>query len=209
MAGPNHLKIIPSSGVIIKNVGTSKMGNENYINKNGRMTYKEYLSLRKKYMGTEDEKDVSIHNNTMYNVYPKKEEEKKQPIKIKDEEKINHYRSKSKHEKVRNYFLGDNQDSKVPEEANDHNTIYKVNYDENGKEVLNENLFKNRGIENKAMRKTFTGKFLSNRGTQSRDVKGETMFNFNSKFNSNNGLNFNSTAHRSYYGNFRKNNNKK
>ena len=52
MTGPNHLKIIPSLGVIIKNVGNAKMGNENYINKNGRMTYKEFLSLRKKYMGT-------------------------------------------------------------------------------------------------------------------------------------------------------------
>ena len=59
------------------------------------------------------------------------------------------------------------------------------------------------------MRKTFTGKFLSNRGTQNRDVKRETMFNFNSKFNSNNGLNFNSNGHRSYYGNFRKNTKKK
>jgi hypothetical protein len=209
MTGPNHLKIIPSSGVIIKNVGNAKMGNENYINKNGRMTYKEFLSLRKKYMGTEKEIDVSIHNNTMYNVYPKKEEEKKQPIKIKEEEKISHYRSKSKHDKVRNYYLGDNQDSKVPEEAKDYNTIYNMNYDENGNEVLNENLFKNRGIEYKTMRKTYTGKFLPIRGTQNKDVKGETMFNFNSKFNSNNGLNFNSNGHRSYYGNFRKNTKKK
>ena len=185
------------------------MGNENYINKNGRMTYKEFLSLRKKYMGTEKEIDVSIHNNTMYNVYPKKEEEKKQPIKTKEEEKISHYRSKSKHDKVRNYYLGNNQDSKVPEEAKDYNTIYNMNYDENGNEVLNENLFKNRGIEYKTMRKTYTGKFLPIRGTQNKDVKGETMFNFNSKFNSNNGLNFNSNGHRSYYGNFRKNTKKK
>ena len=209
MTGPNHLKIIPSSGVIIKNVGNSKMGNENYTNKNGRMTYKEFISLRKKYMGTEAETDVSIHNNEIYNVYPKNEEEKKQPVKIKDEEKISHYRSKSKHDKVRNYYLGDNQDSKVPEEPNDHNTIYNINYDENGKEVLNENLFKNRGIEYKTMRKTYTGKFLPIRGTQNKDVKGETMFNFNSKFNSNNGLNFNNNAYRSYYGNFRKNSKKK
>ena len=209
MTGPNHLKIIPSSGVIIKNVGNAKMGNENYINKNGRMTYKEYLSLRKKIMGTENETDVSIHNNTMYNVYPKNEEEKKMPINIKDEEKVNHYRSKSKHDKVRNYNFGDNQDSKVPEETTNHNTIYNINYDENGNEVLNENLFKNRGIEYKTMRKTYTGKFLTNRGNQNKDMKGETMFNFNSKFNSNNGLNFNNNAYRSYYGNFRKNSKKK
>ena len=110
-------------------------------------------------MGAESETEVIIHNNTMYNVFPKNEEEKKQPIKIKDEEKINHFRSKSKHNKVRNYFLGDNQDFKVLEETNDHNTIYNINYDENGQEVLNENLFKNRGIEYKTMRKTYTGEF--------------------------------------------------
>ena len=209
MTGPNHLKIIPSSGVIIKNVGNAKMGNENYINKNGKMTYKEFLSLRKKYMGTENETDVSIHNNAIYNVYPKYEEEKKQPIKNKEEEKTSLYRSKSKHDKVRNYYLRDNQDSKVTEETKDHKTIYYVNYDENGNEVLNENLFKYRGIEYRTMRKTYTGKFLPNRGTKNRDVKGETIFNFNSKFNRNIGLNFNSNGHRSYYGNFRKNSKKK
>ena len=35
------------------------------------MTYKEYISLRKKYMGTEINDDKA-QNNTMYNIYPKK-----------------------------------------------------------------------------------------------------------------------------------------
>ena len=39
--GPNHLKIIPVSGVIFKNVGNQKTGDEIYKNKNGRMSYKE------------------------------------------------------------------------------------------------------------------------------------------------------------------------
>lgn len=169
------------------------------------MSYKEYILLRKKYMGTESEIDKSFQNNTMYNVYPKNEEEK-QPIIIKEEEdKINKIRSKSKNEKVRRYYLGNNQDSKTPEEEKEIKTLYNTNFDENGIEVLNENLFRHKGTEYKTMRKTYTGRFLPNRGNQKKDIKGETMYNFNSKYNSNNGLNFNNNAHRSYYGNFRKN----
>ena len=50
LTGPNHLKIIPSSGVIYKNSKNSKTGNDIYKSKKGRMSYKEYVMLRKKYM---------------------------------------------------------------------------------------------------------------------------------------------------------------
>ncbi len=170
------------------------------------MTYKEYISLRKKYMGTEIN-DNNIQNNTMHNIYPKKEEEKKQSLPMRNEEKINKYRSKSKGDKIKNFFWGgrDEQDSKNMEETKGYKTLYETNFDENGKEVLNENLFKNRQIEYKTMRKTFTGKFLPNK---KKDIKGETLYNFNNKFNSN-GLDFNKRGYKSYYGNFRKNNDKK
>ena len=173
------------------------------------MTYKEYISLRKKYMGTEIN-DNNAENNTMYNIYPKKEKEKIQSIPMRNEEKINKYRSKSKGDKIKNYYCGggDNKDSKVMEEAKGYKTLYETNLDENGKEVLNENLFKNRQIEYKVMRKTFTGKFLPNKGNPNKDIKNETLYNFNSKFNNNNGLEFNKKAHKSYYGNFRKNHDK-
>ena len=109
--GPNHLKIIPVSGVIFKKVGNQQTGNENYKNKNRRMTYKEYILLRKKYM--EEDNKSKIHNNTMYNVYPKNEdeEEEKQPKTVKNEDKYNKIRSKSKNDKIRNYYLSarDNQ----------------------------------------------------------------------------------------------------
>ena len=172
------------------------------------MTYKEYILLRKKYMGTEPNDNKDIKNNTMYNVYPKNEEEKKQPIKVKNEEKNNKYRSKSKGDKIKNYFWDgkDKQETKV-EEVKGYKTLYETNLDENGKEVLNENLFKNRQIEYKAMRKTFTGKFMTNRN-QRKDIKGETLSNFNNKF-TNNGLDFNNKnkAYKSYYGGYRKKNN--
>ena len=173
------------------------------------MTYKEYISLRKKYMGTEINDDKA-QNNTMYNIYPKKEEEKIQPIRMRNEEKLNKFRSKSKGDKIKNYYWGgrDDQDSKAMEETKGYKTLYETNFDENGKEVLNENLFKNRQIEYKAMRKTFTGKFLPNKGNPKKDIKGDTLYNFNNKFNSNNGLDFNKKAYKSYYGNFRKNNDK-
>ena len=171
------------------------------------MTYKEYISLRKKYMGTEIN-DNNIQNNTMHNIYPKKQEEKKQSLPMRNEEKINKYRSKSKGDKIKNFFWGgrDEKDSKNMEETKGYKTLYETNFDENGKEVLNENLFKNRQIEYKTMRKTFTGKFLPNK---KKVIKGETLYNFNNKFNSNNGLDFNKRGYKSYYGNFRKNNDKK
>ena len=173
------------------------------------MTYKEYISLRKKYMGIEINEDKA-QNNTMYNIYPKKEEEKIQPIPMRNEEKLNKFRSKSKGDKIKNYYWSgrDDQDSKAMEETKGYKTLYETNFDENGKEVLNENLFKNRQIEYKAMRKTFTGKFLPNKGNRKKDIKGDTLYNFNNKFNSNNGLDFNKKAYKSYYGNFRKNNEK-
>lgn len=166
------------------------------------MTYKEYISLRKKYMGTEPNNDSNIQNNTMYNIYPKDEEEKKPPVYIKNEEKNNKFRSKSKHDKIKNYYLGgDTKEYKINEETKGYKNPYETNLDENGNEVLNENLFKNNQIEYKTMRKTYTGKFLPNR---KKDIKRETMFNFNAKYNRNVGLDFNNRAHKSYYGGFRK-----
>ena len=218
VTGPNHLKIIPVSGVIYKNVGNQKTGNENYKNQKGRMTYKEYLLLRKKYMDTDINNESSIHNNTMFNIYPKNEEEKRQPVPVvkrveeKEKENINNkIRSKSKVEKLRNFYWGEKEnkfDSKNNEEAKGCKTLYNTNFDENGNEVLNENLFKNRQVEYKTMRKTYTGKFLPNRGKVRNDIKRETMYNFNSNYNKNNGLEFNNKAHKSYYGGFRKNNDK-
>ena len=171
------------------------------------MTYKEYILLKKKYMG--EEVNRKTQNNTMYNIYPKneEEEEEKQTKAIKNEEKYNKIRSKSKNDKIRNYYLSnrDNQESKTAEESKVFKALYETNLDENGKEVLNENLFRNRQIENKTMRKTFTGKFLPNRGNQNKDIKRETFYNFDNKYNNNNGLGFNNNkAYKSYYGGFRK-----
>ena len=67
LTGPNHLKIIPSSGVIYKNSKNSKTGNDIYKSKKGRMSYKEYVMLRKKYM--EPNVNDTSKENTMYNVY--------------------------------------------------------------------------------------------------------------------------------------------
>ena len=174
------------------------------------MTYKEYVLMRKKYMGTEASNENSFHNNTMINIYPKNEEEKKQTYINKDKEKKNKIRSKSKKDIVKNYYWDvENQDSKVPEESKEYKNTYETNYDENGNEVLNENLFRNRQVEYKTMRKTYTGKFLPNKGKQVKDIKGETMYNFNNNINNNNnGLDFKSKGHRSYYGGFRKSNSK-
>ena len=170
------------------------------------MTYKEYILLRKKYMG--EDKNSMLQNNTMYNVYPKnEEEEEKQPRTIKNEDKYNKLRSKSKNDKIRNYYLSsrDNQESHTTEESKGFKPLYETTLDENGKEVLNENLFRNRQVENKTMRKTFTGKFLPNRGNQKKDVKRETFYNFDNKYNINNGLGSNNNkAYKSYYGGFRK-----
>ena len=58
------------------------------------------------------------------------------------------------------------------------------------------------------MRKTYTGKFLPNKGSQKGDIKRDTMYNFNFKYNKNNGLEFNNKAHKSYYGAFRQNKDK-
>lgn len=176
------------------------------------MTYKEYLLLRKKYMETEVNTDSSFQNNTMFNIYPKDEEEKRPPIRKEEEnENINKIRSKSKTDKVRNFYWGEKEnklDPKENEEAKGYKTLYNTHYDEKGNEVLNENLFKNKQVEYKTMRKTYTGKFLPHRGHSKNDIKRETMFNFNNNFNKNNGLEFNNKAHKSYYGGFRRNNNK-
>ena len=166
------------------------------------MTYKEYISLRKKYMG--DNNTSEIHNNTVN--YRENEEEKKNYM---FEERINKIRSKSKNEKIRSKTKNE-EDSKVKEMSNK----YDTNLDENGNEVLNENLFKNRQIEYKKMRKTFTGKFLSNKVISNnnnaknhnikRDKKVETAYNFNNRANKAIGLDFNKQACKSYYGGFRK-----
>ena len=158
LTGPNHLKIIPSSGVIYKNSKNSKTGNDIYKSKKGRMSYKEYVMLRKKYM--EPNVNDTSKENTMYNVYPKKEENVK------------------------------NNNTEISSKT----MLYNTNKDENGKEVLNENLFKNR-----QMRKTFTGKFYQRKGSQYKEKKGEAIYNNNYyKFNTN-------IAYKSYYNGFMKN----
>ena len=164
------------------------------------MTYKEYISLRKKYMGTEIN-DNNIQNNTMHNIYPKKQEEKKQSLPMRNEEKINKYRSKSKGDKIKNFFWGgrDEKDSKNMEETKGYKTLYETNFDENGKEVLNENLFKYRKNEYKPMRKTFTGNFFQKKGSQQKDKKGEILFNYNNNINDKK----NNNAYKSYYGGFK------
>jgi palmitoyltransferase len=101
----NDEDLMPSSNRVENNNINDETGNDNYKNRNGRMTYKEYISLRKKYMGTEINDDKA-QNNTMYNIYPKKEEEKIQPIPMRNEEKLNKFRSKSKGDKKKNYYWG-------------------------------------------------------------------------------------------------------
>ena len=142
-----------------------------------------------------------------------KEEEKNIINKIKKEEKIK-IRSKSKADKVRKCNYKENNtsiDNFEPKEYEEKTTetkiLYKTNLDENGKEVLNENLFKYRKKEfsNKQMRKTFTGNFYQRRGSQPKDKKGETFYNYTNKY-SNNKTNFNNNAFKSYYGGFKGNN---
>ena len=91
-------------------------------------------------------------------------------------------RSKSKADKVRKCNYKENNtsiDNFEPKEYEEKTTetkiLYKTNLDENGKEVLNENLFKYRKKEfsNKQMRKTFTGNFYQRRGSQPKDNKQE------------------------------------
>lgn len=189
--GPNHLKIIPSSGVIYKNSENEKEGDDVYKNKNGRMSYKEYILLRKKYMETEimykNEKDKEQINN-------KKNDDKK------------YKRSKSKSDKVRNYNFNSEKNEKelinYKKETKEIKNLYETNLDEHGNEVLNENLFKFRKNEYKSMRKTFTGQFYQRKGSQQKDKKGETFYNFN---NNNRNKNINN-AYNSYYGGFKSNN---
>jgi hypothetical protein len=174
------------------------------------MSYKEYLLLRKKYM-EEGNNNNTEKNKTM--ITESKEEEKNIINKIKKEEKIK-IRSKSKADKVRKCNYKENNtsiDNFEPKEYEEKTTetkiLYKTNLDENGKEVLNENLFKYRKKEfsNKQMRKTFTGNFYQRRGSQPKDKKGETFYNYSNKF-SNNKTNFNNNAFKSYYGGFKGNN---
>ena len=189
--GPNHLKIIPSSGVIYKNSENEKEGDDVYKNKNGRMSYKEYILLRKKYMETEikykNEKDKEQINN-------KKNDDKK------------YKRSKSKSDKIRNYNLNSEKNEKelmnYKKETKEIKNLYETNLDEHGNEVLNENLFKFRKNEYKSMRKTFTGQFYQRKGSQQKDKKGETFYIFN---NNNRNKNINN-AYNSYYGGFKSNN---
>ena len=147
--GPNHLKIIPSSGVIYKNSENKRIGDEIYRNKKGRMSYKEYILLKRQYMNIEQ--NNSIKNKTINdNISESKESN------IKKEDKIK-IRSKSKCDKIRiNNTKENNKDIKrnVKKEEKKNK-----NFDENGIEVLNENLFKNRK-EYKPLRKTFTGTFF-------------------------------------------------
>ena len=164
------------------------------------MSYKEYILLKKKYMETEpynntDNKNISININ---------QEEQKIDIKHNIKEDKAKIRSKSKGEKIRKYNFQDNTDNN--NELKETKKLLNTNLDERGNEVLNENLFKYRQNEYKPMRKTFTGKFFQKKSSQQKDIKRETFYNFNNKFNSNNGLNFNNHAYKSYYGGFKNNN---
>ena len=186
--GPNHLKIIPSSGVIYKNSENKKTGDDIYKNKKEKMSYKEYILLRKKYMETEN-------NNGYYStlIVSQIKEDKKSIESIKKEEKKN-IRSKSKGDKIKNY--NDNILTNHKKELKETKKLYDINFDENGNEVINENLFKYRKNEYKPMRKTFTGNFYQRKGSQQKDKKLETFYNFNNKFNNN--------AYKSYYDGFKK-----
>ena len=143
------MKIIPSSGVIYKNSENKRIGDEIYRNKKGRMSYKEYILLKRQYMNIEQ--NNSIKNKTINdNISESKESN------IKKEDKIK-IRSKSKCDKIRiNNTKENNKEIKrnVKKEEKKNK-----NFDENGIEVLNENLFKNRK-EYKPLRKTFTGTFF-------------------------------------------------
>ena len=201
LKGPNHLKIIPSSGVIYKNSENKKEGDDIYKNKNGRMSYKEYILLRKKYMEIED-------NNAQINSVQIIEEDKRQKI-IKKNENKKEIRSKSKSDKIKNfeykkfnYEKSDNEFINVKNEMKETKKLFETNLDEFGNEVLNENLFKYRKTEYKPMRKTFTGNFFQRKGSQQKDKKGETFYNPKNNFNNKNS----NIAYKSYYGGFKNNN---
>ena len=195
--GPNHLKIIPSSGVIYKNSENKKEGDDIYKNKNGRMSYKEYILLRKKYMEIED-------NNEQINSVQIIEEDKRQKKNKKKEDK-KEIRSKSKSDKIKNYEYNKfnyektgNEFINVKKEIKETQKLFETNLDEFGNEVLNENLFKYRKTEYKPMRKTFTGNFFQRKGSQQKDKNRETFYNFN-----NNNTKNNNNAYKSYYGGFK------
>ena len=201
LKGPNHLKIIPSSGVIYKNSENKKEGDDIYKNKNGRMSYKEYILLRKKYMEKED-------NNEQINSVQIIEEDKRQKI-IKKKENKKEIRSKSKSDKIKNYEYkkfnyekSDNEFINVKNEMKETKKLFETNLDEFGNEVLNENLFKYRKTEYRPMRKTFTGNFFQRKGSQQKDKKGETFYNPKNNFNNKNS----NIAYKSYYGGFKNNN---
>ena len=200
--GPNHLKIIPSSGVIYKNSENKKEGNDVYKNKTGRMSYKEYILLRKKYMEIEDNNNngqisiSSVHIN----------EEDKRPKVNKQKEDKKEIRSKSKIDKIKkynhntfNYENSANEITNLKKEIKETKKLFETNLDEFGNEVLNENLFKYRKTEYKPMRKTFTGNFFQRKGSQQKDKKGETFYNPKNNFNNKN----NNVAYKSYYGGFK------
>ena len=109
--------------------------------------------------------------------------------------------------KENNTSIDNFEPKEYEEKTTETKILYKTNLDENGKEVLNENLFKYRKKEfsNKQMRKTFTGNFYQRRGSQPKDKKGETFYNYSNKY-SNNKTNFNNNAFKSYYGGFKGNN---
>ena len=79
--GPNHLKIIPSSGVIYKNSENKRIGDEIYRNKKGRMSYKEYILLKRQYMNIEQNNNTK--NKTFNNISESKESDIKKEDKIK------------------------------------------------------------------------------------------------------------------------------
>ena len=198
--GPNHLKIIPSSGVIYKNSENKKEGNDIYKNKTGRMSYKEYMLLRKKYMEIEDNNNngqisiSSVHIN----------EEDKRPKVNKQKEDKKEIRSKSKIDKIKkynhntfNYENSANEITNLKKEIKETKKLFETNLDEFGNEVLNENLFKYRKTEYKPMRKTFTGNFFQRKGSQQKDKNRETFYNFNNNTKNNN------NAYKSYYGGFK------
>ena len=142
------MKIIPSSGVIFKNSENKRIGDEIYRNKKGRMSYKEYILLKKQYMNIEQ--NNNIKNKTFNNIIEEKESDIKKENKIK-------IRSKSKCDKIRNNNIKNNIKDNIKNVKKEEKK--NKNFDENGNEVLNENLFKNRK-EYKPLRKTFTGTFF-------------------------------------------------
>lgn len=159
------------------------------------MSVREYEILRKKYMG--DEPVSKINDNSMFNIYPKVEEEKGNTVKI-----ITDYGKKNVNSN-KTLTVNNNYNWNKLEEIKGVNSDY--NLDENGNEVLNENLFRNTTMKDfKSMRSTYSNKFIAKKSSKSKDKKGATMYNFHKK-SSNNINNINSAAGRSYYGGFKKN----